>query len=48
MALLVMGYAGFESDNLDDWRQFGTGLVGFQAVERGNALLSFRMDERQT
>ena len=42
-----LGYAGFGSDKLEDWRQFGTNLVGFQAVERGNSLLSFRMDDRQ-
>ena len=47
MALLGLGYAGFGSDNLDDWRQFGTGLVGLQAVERGNSLLAFRMDDRK-
>ena len=47
MALLGLGYAGFGSDDLDDWRQFGTGLVGFQAVERGNSLLAFRMDDRK-
>src|SRR6266550_1479661 len=41
MALLGLGYAGFGSDALDDWRQFGTGLVGLQAVERGNSLLAF-------
>src|SRR5437879_6618953 len=46
MALLGLGYAGFGSDALDDWRQFGTGLVGLQAVERGNSLLAFRMDDR--
>src|ERR1700755_56391 len=42
-----LGYAGFGSDKLDDWRQFGTSLVGFQAVERGNSLLAFRMDDRK-
>src|SRR6195256_2594740 len=42
-----MGYAGFGSDRLDDWRQFGTSLVGLQAVERGNSLLAFRMDDRK-
>ena len=47
MALLGLGYAGFGSSNLGDWRQFGTGLVGLQAVERGNSLLSFRMDDRK-
>jgi hypothetical protein len=29
-----LGYAGFGSDRLDDWREFGTSLVGLQAVER--------------
>ena len=47
MAIQGLGYAGFGSDNLDDWRQFGTGLVGLQAVERGNSLLAFRMDDRK-
>ena len=47
MALLGLGYAGFGADNLEDWRQFGTGLIGLQAVERGNSLLAFRMDDRK-
>src|SRR5260370_27022446 len=47
MALQGLGYAGFGSDALDDWRQFGTSLVGLQAVERGNSLLAFRMDDRK-
>src|SRR5258708_12305045 len=47
MGLVGLGYAGFGSDALDDWRQFGTGLVGLQAVERGNSLLAFRMDDRK-
>ena len=42
-----LGYAGFGSDKLDDWRQFGTSLVGLQAVERGPQLLTFRMDDRK-
>jgi 2,3-dihydroxybiphenyl 1,2-dioxygenase len=47
MALQALGYAGFGSASLDDWRQFGTGLVGLQAVERGPSLLAFRMDDRK-
>src|ERR1700737_5157628 len=47
MAILGLGYAGFGSDALDDWRQFGTSVVGLQAVERGNSLLAFRMDDRK-
>jgi 2,3-dihydroxybiphenyl 1,2-dioxygenase len=42
-----LGYAGFGSDKLDDWRQFGTSLVGLQAVERSPQLLAFRMDDRK-
>jgi 2,3-dihydroxybiphenyl 1,2-dioxygenase len=47
MPIQALGYAGFGSDALDDWRQFGTGMVGLQAVERGNSLLAFRMDDRK-
>jgi len=42
-----LGYAGFGSDKLEDWRRFGTNMVGFQAIERGNSLLAFRMDDRK-
>ena len=47
MAVQALGYAGFGSAALDDWRQFGTGLVGLQAVERRPSLLAFRMDDRK-
>jgi 2,3-dihydroxybiphenyl 1,2-dioxygenase len=47
MSITALGYAGFGSAALEDWRQFGTGLVGLQAVERGNSLLAFRMDDRK-
>ncbi len=43
----ALGYAGFGSAALDDWRRFGTGLVGLQAVECGPSLLAFRMDDRK-
>src|SRR5260370_8932143 len=43
----ALGYAGFGSAALDDWRQFGTGLGGLQAVERSPSLLAFRMDDRK-
>src|SRR5260370_22734286 len=43
----ALGYAGFGSAALDDWRQFGTGLGGLQAVERSPWLLAFRMDDRK-
>jgi 2,3-dihydroxybiphenyl 1,2-dioxygenase len=47
MTIQALGYVGFGSSDLDDWRQFGTGLVGLQAVERGPSLLAFRMDDRK-
>jgi 2,3-dihydroxybiphenyl 1,2-dioxygenase len=47
MAVQALGYAGFGSAALDDWRQFGTSLVGLQAVERSASLLAFRMDDRK-
>src|SRR3979490_1264227 len=47
MTVQALGYAGFGSAALDDWRQFGTALVGLQAVERGSSLLAFRMDDRK-
>jgi 2,3-dihydroxybiphenyl 1,2-dioxygenase len=47
MPLQALGYVGFGSVALDDWRQFGTGLVGLQAVERSPSLLAFRMDDRK-
>jgi 2,3-dihydroxybiphenyl 1,2-dioxygenase len=45
--LQALGYVGFGSGDLDGWRQFGTGLVGLQAVERSASLLAFRMDDRK-
>ena len=47
MPLQALGYAGFGSAALDDWRQFGSGLVGLQAVKRSSSLLAFRMDDRK-
>src|ERR1700722_8985987 len=45
--LQALGYVGFGSADLDGWRQFGTGLMGLQAVERSASLLAFRMDDRK-
>jgi 2,3-dihydroxybiphenyl 1,2-dioxygenase len=47
MTLQALGYVGFGSSAFDDWRQFGTGLVGLQAVESSSSLLAFRMDDRK-
>jgi 2,3-dihydroxybiphenyl 1,2-dioxygenase len=43
----ALGYVGFGSSALDDWRQFGTGLVGLQAIEKSPSMLVFRMDDRK-
>src|ERR1700712_3778208 len=47
MQIQSFGYFGIGTSNLEDWRAFGTGLVGFQAIERSRSLLSFRMDDRK-
>src|SRR4051812_27448300 len=47
MTLQALGYVGFGSSDLDDWRQFGTELVGLQAVERSSTLLAVPMDDRK-
>ena len=47
MPIEALGYAGFGSADLGNWRQFGTGLVGLQAVDRSASLLAFRMDDRK-
>ena len=47
MQLQALGYVGFGSASLEDWQKFGTSLVGWQAIERGNSMLAFRMDDRK-
>src|SRR5258708_40043240 len=43
MAVQALGYAGFGSAALEDWRQFGTGLGGLQAGGRRSSPLAFPM-----
>jgi 2,3-dihydroxybiphenyl 1,2-dioxygenase len=47
MSVQALGYVGFGSSALEDWQKFGTSLVGWQAIERGNSMLAFRMDDRK-
>lgn len=47
MELQSFGYFGVGSADLEDWRDFGTGLVGLQAVEKSASQLLFRMDDRK-
>ncbi len=42
----ALGYLGFGSAELEDWSAFATGILGMQAVERGNTSRAFRMDDR--
>src|SRR6202789_4156036 len=43
----ALGYVGVGAAALEDWQKFGTSLVGWQAIERGNSMLAFRMDDRK-
>ena len=47
MNLQSLGYFGVGATDVDDWRAFGTGLIGLQAIETSRAQLSFRMDDRK-
>ena len=42
----ALGYLGFGSADLEGWSSFATGILGMQAVERGNTSRAFRMDDR--
>jgi 2,3-dihydroxybiphenyl 1,2-dioxygenase len=43
-ALLGLGYVGIRTAALEDWRRFGTTLLGLQPTEESGASLTFRMD----
>lgn len=45
--LTSFGYFGVGASSLDDWRDFGTRMVGFQPVETSASQLIFRMDDRK-
>ncbi|MSP05719.1 MAG: biphenyl 2,3-dioxygenase [Acetobacteraceae bacterium] len=47
MSIQALGYVAIGSSRLEDWSDFATGLLGMQRVERGNAAVAFRMDDRQ-
>jgi 2,3-dihydroxybiphenyl 1,2-dioxygenase len=47
MTLQSLGYIGVHTDNLDDWADYATGLLGMQLVEKTRASLTFRMDDRK-
>ncbi len=47
MTLQSLGYIGVQTDDLDDWADYATGLLGMQLVERTRGSLTFRMDDRK-
>jgi 2,3-dihydroxybiphenyl 1,2-dioxygenase len=47
MTIRALGYIGLHATSLDDWAGFATGVLGLQLAGRGNAELSFRMDDRK-
>jgi 2,3-dihydroxybiphenyl 1,2-dioxygenase len=47
MSIQALGYLGIGSDKLDDWTQFATNWLGMQAVDRGDGVRAFRMDDRK-
>jgi len=46
MSIQSLGYIAIGSDKLDEWSDYATGFLGMQRVERGNAAVAFRMDDR--
>ena len=46
MNLLSLGYVGISTSSATDWRDYGTGLLGLQLVDRSARTLAFRMDDR--
>lgn len=47
MNLQSLGYVGISTRTLDDWTDYGTNLLGLQAVDRSRKSLAFRMDDRK-
>lgn len=47
MEINALGYVGLRSHDLDEWRRYGTGLLGLQLVDASARSLSFRMDDRK-
>jgi 2,3-dihydroxybiphenyl 1,2-dioxygenase len=47
MSLQALGYIGIGSDKLEDWTSYATRFLGMQLVEKSNAGLVLRMDDRK-
>lgn len=46
MSLHTLSYVGFNATDLDDWRQYATGVLGMQVVDQTGDTLRLRMDEK--
>ena len=46
MSIQALGYMVIGSDQLDDWGDLATRLLGMQQVDRGRRMRAFRMDDR--
>jgi 2,3-dihydroxybiphenyl 1,2-dioxygenase len=44
---IALGYVGFHAESLDDWRSYGSRMLGFQLVDKSRKTLAFRMDDRK-
>jgi hypothetical protein len=43
----ALGYIGIRAKDLDDWRSYGSGLLGLQRIDKSRSTLAFRMDDRK-
>jgi len=47
MSIKSLGYLGFHSSDLPQWREYGTNLLGLQLARSSANGLAFRMDDRK-
>jgi 2,3-dihydroxybiphenyl 1,2-dioxygenase len=47
MTIDALGYAGFHSSDLDQWKTYGTKFLGMQIARESSAELALRMDDRK-
>lgn len=47
MQILSLGYLGVNAESLSDWEDYGTKLLGLQAVDKSTKTTAFRMDDRR-
>lgn len=45
--LQALGYIGVASSSLDEWGNFGSGLLGLQLADKSRKTMTFRMDDRR-